>query len=261
MKPNQLSVWGVNTDSKKSQSNLEEATGEARRPASLTMTTRPIKSVLFDLDNTLIDRSEAFQRLFEHWHQTLPSLDRPADREAFVSRMARRGNGYEPIPDIYQDVLDEWPGSFSSLDSAVETHFKTMPKVVALHPETEAMLRRLRSHGVPVGVVTNGSSKTQWGKLRNTGIAALVETCVVSEDFGTRKPDPAIFRHALGLIGAEAESTLFVGDNVEHDIIGAFRANMQTAWVSLGRAWDPKLPYPDYVINEVWEVERLVRLN
>ena len=111
------------------------------------MIDRPIESVLFDLDNTLIDRSEAFQRLFEHWHQTLPSIGRPADREAFVSRMARCGVGYEPIPDIYQDMLDEWLGSFSSLDSAVEAHFSMMPKVVALHPETEAMLRRLRLHG------------------------------------------------------------------------------------------------------------------
>ena len=244
---------------KESRFDLEEATGEAPKPASCTMTDSPIESVLFDLDNTLIDRSEAFRRLFEHWHEALPSIDRPADRVAFVSRMARRGSGYEPIPDIYQDMLDEWPGSFSSLDSAVEAHFNMMPKVVALHPKTEAMLRRLRSRGVPVGVVTNGSSKTQWGKLRNTGIAALVEACVVSEDFGARKPEPAIFRHALELISAEAESTLFVGDNVENDIIGAFRMNMRTAWMSLGRAWAPKLPYPDYVVNEVWEVEKVVR--
>ena len=222
------------------------------------MTAHPIKSVLFDLDNTLIDRSEAFARLFEQWYQTLPSIGRPIDREEFVSWMARRGNGYEPIPDIYQDMLNDWPGSFSSLDAAVEAHFNTMPNVVGLHSKTEAMLRRFRSLGVPVGVVTNGDSKTQWGKLRNTGIAALVEACIVSEDFGTWKPDPAIFRHALELIGAEAESTLFVGDNVEHDIIGAFRMNMRTAWMSLGRAWGAKSPYPDYVVNKVWEVERLV---
>ena len=86
-----------------------------------------------------------------------------------MSRMARRGNGYEPIPDIYQDMLGGWPGSFSSLDAAVEAHSNMLPKVVALNPETEAMLKRFRSHGVPVGVVTNGGSQTQWGKLRNTG--------------------------------------------------------------------------------------------
>ena len=172
--------------------------------------------------------------------------------------MARRGNGYEPISHIYQDMLDKWPGSFSSLDAAVEAHFNMMPKVVALHPKTEAVLRRFRSNGVPMGVVTNGGSETQWGKLSNTGIAALVEACVVSEDFGTRKPEPAIFRHALELIGAESESTLFVGDNVEHDIMGAFRMNMQTAWMCLGRTWEAKLPYPDYVVNEIWEVEKVV---
>ncbi len=222
------------------------------------MTDQPIKSVLFDLDNTLIDRSEAFARLFEHWYQTLPPTRRPTDREEFVSRMERRGKGYEPIPDIYQDMLDEWPGSFPSLDVAVRSHFDMMPNVVGLSPKTEAMLGRFRSHGIAVGVVTNGDSKTQWGKLRTTGIAALVQACVVSGDFGAWKPDPAIFRHALELIDGEAESTLFVGDNVEHDIIGAVRMNMRTAWMSLGRVWELDLPHPDYVVNNVWEVEGLV---
>lgn len=219
---------------------------------------KPIKSVLFDLDNTLIDRTEAFARLFEHWCRTLPTASRPANRVEFVTRMARRGNGYEPIPDIYQDMFDEWPGSFSSLDSAVEAHSEMMPRVVSLHPRIEAMLRRFRSYGVPVGVVTNGGSKTQWGKLRNTGIAALVTACVVSEEFGARKPDPAIFFHALELIGAEAESALFVGDNIEDDIVGACRVNMSTAWMCLGRTWEPAFPCPNYILNSVWEVESLV---
>ena len=222
------------------------------------MTDQPIKSVLFDLDNTLIDRSEAFARLFEHWYRTLPSTGRPTDLEEFVSRMGRRGKGYEPIPDIYRDMLDEWPGSFSSLDVAVKSHFDMMPDVVGLDPKTEAMLERFRSHRVAVGVVTNGGSKTQWGKLRTTGVATLVQACVVSEDFGVWKPAPAIFRHALELIGGQAESTLFVGDNVEHDIIGAARMNMQTAWMSLDREWEVKFPYPDYIVNKVWEVEELV---
>lgn len=41
------------------------------------MTEQPIKSVLFDLDNTLIDRAMAFAQLFEHWYQTLPAANRP----------------------------------------------------------------------------------------------------------------------------------------------------------------------------------------
>lgn len=218
----------------------------------------PITAVLFDLDNTLIDRSEAFERLFGHWYDTLPSTGRPPDREAFVSRMANYGIGYAPIPDIYTEMLEVWLGSFSSLDAAVEAHFAAMPEMVGLDPKTDAMLRRFRDKGVPVGVVTNGGSETQWGKLRNTGIADLVTACVVSEEFGARKPDPAIFEHALTLIGAEAESTVFVGDNSEHDILGAIGVGMRTAWMSLGREWEIESGHPDYVLDAVWEAEDIV---
>ena len=100
------------------------------------MTHQPIRSVLLDLDNTMIDRAEAFARLFEHWYQILPTPNRPEDRVEFGSRLARRGNGDEPIPDICQDMLDEWPGSFASMAAAVEAHSDMMPKVVGIHPRT-----------------------------------------------------------------------------------------------------------------------------
>ena len=212
------------------------------------MAVRPIRSVLFDLDNTLIDRSEAFERLFNHWYRALPKAGRPADKKEFVSRMALRGNGYEPIADIYQDMLDE----------AEEAHFNMMPVVVGIHANTEAMLRRFRSNGIPVGVVTNGDSETQRGKVRNNGVDSLVVDCVVSEEVGVRKPDPAIFHRALDLLGAEAGSTLFVGDNAAEYIVGTASLNMLTAWVSLGREWELRFPSPYHTINKVWEVEQLV---
>ena len=222
------------------------------------MSQTPITAVLFDLDNTLIDRSEAFERLFGHWYDTLPGTGRPPDREAFVSSMANYGIGYAPIPDIYAEMLEVWLGSFPSLDAAVEAHFAAMPEMVGLDPKTDAMLRRFRDRGVPVGVVTNGGAETQWGKLRNTGIADLVTACVVSEEFGAWKPDPAIFEHALELVGAEAESTVFVGDNSEHDILGAIGVGMSTAWMSLGREWEIESGRPDYVLDAVWEAENIV---
>ena len=172
--------------------------------------------------------------------------------------MARYGIGYAPIPEIYEEMLEVWLGSFSSLDAAVEAHFAMMPEVVGLHPNTEAMLKRFRDEGIPVGVVTNGGTETQWGKLRKTGIADLVTACVVSQEFGAWKPDPAIFNHALHLIGADAESTLFVGDNSEHDILGAIGVGMRTAWMSLDREWEIESAYPDYILNAVWEAEGLV---
>ena len=218
----------------------------------------PITAVLFDLDNTLIDRYEAFERLFGHWYDTLPAPDRPADRGEFVALMARHGIGYAPLPEIYEEMLKMWMGSFPSLDAAVEAHSTAMPEMVGLDPKTDDMLRRFKDNRVPVGVVTNGGTETQWGKLRKTGIADLVTACVVSEEFGAWKPDPAIFECALALIGAEAGSTVFVGDNAEHDILGATGVGMRTAWMSMGRKWEIESARPDYVLNAVWEAEDIV---
>lgn len=229
--------------------------------SKMTQSDQSIEAVLFDLDNTLIDRTLAFRRLFEHWYDTLTAPARPDDRQAFVTRMAVYGNEFVAVSEIYEDMLDVWPGSFPSLDSAVDTHFMKMPDMVGMDSRTQSMLKRFKEAGVPVGVVTNGGTVTQWGKLKKTGIADLVTACVVSEQFGIRKPDPRIFRHALERIGAAAESTLFVGDNPEDDILGAAGTGMGTAWISLGRSWEITSASPDHVLHAVWEVEDLVSVQ
>ena len=98
----------------------------------------------------------------------------------------------------------------------------------------------------------------QWGKVRNTGVADLVDAVVVSEEFGVNKPDQAIFNHALSLIGATPSDTLFVGDNQEADIGGADGVGMRTAWMSHGRPWKIDSYRPTHVIEHVWDVRSIL---
>ena len=98
----------------------------------------------------------------------------------------------------------------------------------------------------------------QWAKVRNTGVADLVDAVVVSEEFGVNKPDPAIFNHALNLIGASPSETLFVGDNTVADIGGAIGVGMRTAWMSHGRSWEIDRYSPDHVVENVWDVRPLL---
>ena len=44
---------------------------------------------------------------------------------------------------------------------------------------------------------------------------------------GAAKPDPAIYRTALGKIRCESEEALFVGDSLETDVAGAEAAGMR----------------------------------
>ena len=220
---------------------------------------QPIRAVLFDFDDTLVDTTEVLTRLDRHWYRTLPRQNRPATEEEFIARM------FEPTPepfnlrDYYVRMLEEiWPGCFESVDAALEAHAEAVPNAVSLHQKTRELLGDLRRAGVSVGVVTNGPTDMQWGKVRNAGVADLVDAVVVSEEFGVNKPHPAIFNHALSLIGAMPSDTLFVGDNQVADIGGANGVGMRTAWMSHGRSWAIDAYHPTHVIEHVWDVRPLL---
>jgi len=59
----------------------------------------------------------------------------------------------------------------------------------------------------------------------------------VSGDLGIGKPDPAVFRHALSLVGVEPADAVMIGDTVERDIDGALALGLRAVWINrFGRA-------------------------
>ncbi|MEM9023548.1 MAG: YjjG family noncanonical pyrimidine nucleotidase [Bacteroidota bacterium] len=75
-------------------------------------------------------------------------------------------------------------------------------------------------------ILTNGFEEVQHVKLRKSGLRPYFQTVVTSEQVGVRKPDPAIFQHALKQSGGKASETLMIGDDLNADVLGA----MQAGW-------------------------------
>ena len=98
----------------------------------------------------------------------------------------------------------------------------------------------------------------QWAKIHGSGLGHLTEKTLVSGDVGIEKPAPDIFRMAMDMIGADKDKTLFVGDNPDTDISGAYAYGLKTAWISLDREWERSEYRPDYVISHVSEVRNIV---
>jgi putative hydrolase of the HAD superfamily len=97
-------------------------------------------------------------------------------------------------------------------------------------PEVPAALRALRDRGHPLVVVSNWDVSLH-GVLETTGLAGLLDAVVTSAELGVAKPDPAIFRHALGLVGAGPDGVLHAGDSVEADVEGALAAGLRPVLV------------------------------
>ena len=220
---------------------------------------RRIESVLFDLDNTLIDRTGAFRSFCVELYRSNDAIRQVSTEEEAVSFLVELDqDGMCDRRRLFEQVISKWPGSFEDEEEAVEVYMSRYPSLASLAPSTLRLLDDLRSRGVPLGIVTNGGSEMQWAKVRYSGLADLVNAVVVSGDLGIRKPDPRIFELALGKIGARAEITLFVGDNPVADILGASGVGMTSAWIRLGRDWPFDDRLPDYAIDHVSEARDIV---
>ncbi len=126
-------------------------------------------------------------------------------------------------------------------------------------PGAEEILKRLRSAGVRVGLLTNGAPDLQREKIEASGLGMFFDAAVVSGEFGTGKPEPEIFRHLLGRLGSESAESLMVGNSLARDIVGARRAGIASCWLALEGEDEPVgLVEPDYTIRSLGELPRIV---
>jgi putative hydrolase of the HAD superfamily len=122
------------------------------------------------------------------------------------------------------------------LDEAASAQFATVEHAHWREPFPGAAdaLRALHAREVPIGVVSNAGGQIEQ-MLIDEGICQVAPggggapvLCVVdSHVVGVAKPDPAIFAHALPLIGLEAsERIAYVGDTVLYDVRAATAAGL-----------------------------------
>ena len=92
-------------------------------------------------------------------------------------------------------------------------------------PEVPNVLERLRGIGCKLAVVSNFDSRLP-GILRALDLHDRMGAVVYSSEAGSAKPDPAIFRKALGALGVDPQRAIHVGDNATADMAGAAAAGV-----------------------------------
>ena len=123
-----------------------------------------------------------------------------------------------------------------------------------LYPEVLPTLKRLRSDGYTLGLVSNAPPDTM-GTIDKLGLPAYLPTIVVSGVVGVSKPNPEIFRIALRRAGSKPEEAVHVGDLYEADVVGARNAGMEG--VLIDRSGDPpRLDCP--TISDLGQIYRFL---
>jgi putative hydrolase of the HAD superfamily len=211
--------------------------------------------VLFDLDNTLVDR----RGTLAGWAAEFVSRHGLGDGEqAYVLGLVSE----RTYPSTFDAIRARY-----RLDASVEelwwAYCADIAAMVSCPRDVLARLDELRAAGWRVGVATNGAADIQWAKLRATGIADRVDGAFVSGEADARKPDVRHFALAAARCGAAlAEGGWMVGDSPVNDIGGGRAAGLRTIWVDNGRPWDPQISAPDHTVANVrGAIDHLLQLG
>lgn len=132
--------------------------------------------------------------------------------------------------------------SFQAADSAAkprdfDTLFRILwerfadPSAWRLAPGAREALRALRASGVAIAVVSNFDSRLP-AILDGHRLTPLLDAIVLPIHARACKPDPAIFRAALDVLGCEPAAAACLGDDPEKDLAGARALGMRAIDVS-----------------------------
>lgn len=200
--------------------------------------------VLFDLDNTLVDR----RGTLADWSAEFTARHGLADEEQahVLGLVAERAypSTFEVIGARYRLPM--------SPDELWRAYCVDIAASVSCPAEILDGLDELRGAGWRVGVATNGAVDIQRAKLRTTGIAERVDGVFVSEEADARKPLREHFVMAAARCGAVlGDGGWMVGDNPVNDIGGGRSAGLRTIWVGHSRSWPLADSAPDHTVPHV----------
>lgn len=195
-----------------------------------------IKAVLFDFDETLQDRTLAFESYMDSvLDMFLPELDASA-REKYKNDMVITGNGgYVNRVEWYQNLIDMWGWKNSPGAKVLANHYDTtFGDHNVIFENSVPLLQELKKRGYLVGVITNGPSYLQNHKMDESGLRPYCDIVVVSGDEGVHKPDPALFQLTADRLGLDTSQCIYVGDHPVNDIKGALDSGMKAIRMNWG---------------------------
>lgn len=192
---------------------------------------RMLRAILFDLDGTLHDRETTVRLLFAAQHAQFEAELSGVSRERYVERLLLLDeHGYREKSQVFALLAAEL-GFDAALAPTLTAHFfEAYPDHAVAFPEATRVLASLRAAGFELGIITNGKQIVQQRKIDRLGFAPLVDTILISESEGIKKPDPRIFQRALERLEVAPAEALYVGDHPIADVQGAVSAGLSAVW-------------------------------
>lgn len=207
------------------------------------------KYLIFDLDDTLVYEIDYLKSAY---HEIALRLD-PLNSNELFQRMwslyTNKQNVFKILINLYSDF---------SVEELLEIYRNHYP-LISLVDGAKEILEYAKSKGYSIGLISDGRSVTQRNKLKALAIEDFFDKVIISEEFGSAKPDERNFKYFMEDKFAEY---IYVADNLRKDFVTPNRLN----WISIclmDRGWNI---HPQSFVNDIeylpkLKIEKLIELK
>jgi HAD superfamily hydrolase (TIGR01509 family) len=180
----------------------------------------PVKTILFDVDGTLVDSNDAHARA---WVDAFAEYGVEVDF-AHVRRCIGMG-GDKLMPEVSRLHEDTPKGHAISTRRREIFKERYLPRVKSL-PGSRELVAALKDRGLTVVAASSAKQDELKPLLAIAGADALMDDATSSDDAEESKPDPDIVNAALNQAKARAVDAVMIGDT-PYDIEAAGRAGVR----------------------------------
>lgn len=179
-----------------------------------------IKTVIFDLDDTLYDELDYCKSGFRAVAESLSNMvDVLSPEEVFDSlwQQFTAGNHTKTFNSALEDLGISYDDRL--IQKLIETYRNHSPKI-SLPADSEKVLRQL-SKKYTLTLLTDGFMPAQQLKVQALEIEKYFKCIIYTEQLGRQfwKPSPAGFEKLMQVLNAKPQSMAYVADNQEKDFI------------------------------------------
>lgn len=211
---------------------------------------------VFDLDDTLFPEIDFLKSAYTYLARNIKSEDASALYNEMWRRYCAKENVFQWLVQTYSNEVKHL-----NIDWLLTEYRHHLPNI-KLPEQTASFLQTLQTNNIPCGLITDGRSITQRNKLKALGIEKYFSDIIISEEFGSEKPDPRNYNYFKEKYGDK--DFYFVGDNTSKDFIVPAALGWTTICIKnqgqhIHQQNFLKTPCPDLIINSFESLKIVIK--
>lgn len=221
----------------------------------------PIKGVIFDLDNTLLDfmkmKEFAVKAAIKGMIEAGLLVDEKQSYDEIIAIYGEFGWENQKVFDVFiEKQIGRVEHKF--LAAGIVAYRRAREANLMVYPNVNKTLMALAKSGIKLGVVSDAPSREAWMRIYYLNLYHYFDVVITFDDTGERKPSEKPFKMSLEKLSLNASETIMVGDWPDRDVVGAKKIGMYTAFARYGDTFGTTQSGANWDLNDIYQLVMII---